>query len=62
MTAYKIINFGKSFDAGMQMPSTGAVPGKGLHAELVGLPAPWEKLLQSCPKWAHLEAINVPTC
>lgn len=45
MTRYKIINFGKSFDAGMQVPRIGAIPGKGSLEELVGVPAPWEKLL-----------------
>lgn len=45
MARYKIINFGKSFDVGMQVPSTGAIPGKGWLEEQVGVPVPWEKLL-----------------
>lgn len=44
-TTHKIVHFGKSFDAGIQVPSRGAIPGKGWHEELVGLPVPWEKLL-----------------
>lgn len=41
LTTDKINIFGKSFHAGMQVPSTGAVPGRRSHEELVGgLPVP----------------------
>lgn len=38
MTTYKINIFGKSFHAGMQVPSIESIPDRGLHEELVGLP------------------------
>lgn len=44
MTTYKINIFGKSLHAGMQVPSTEAIPGRGSHQELVVFPEPPKKL------------------
>lgn len=49
MTTYKIINFGKSFDAGVPVPSMGAIPGKESHEELVGLPVPGKNCSNLAP-------------